>query len=122
MKRYFPQGVTGSTIRQAPLLTYDRKDRLQLDWLERSFGKGALPPTHYLPSTEAFVAAASRGLGWGMNPEPLVRKEISRGLLVPLTQTGWLEIPLFWQVPRRLKDAVAPLTRAIRIAAARHLS
>lgn len=121
MKRYFPQGVTSHAIRQAPMLTYDRKDRLQLEWLERYFGKGRPPPTHYLPSTEAFVAAASRGLGWGMNPEPLVRLEISRGHLVPLTQSGRFETRLYWQAPRRLKAAIAPLTQAIRTAAAQHL-
>jgi LysR family transcriptional regulator (chromosome initiation inhibitor) len=121
LKRYCPHGVTGSALRVAPMLTYDRKDRLQLDWLERNFGKGPVPPTHYLPSTEAFVEAARLGLGWGMNPEPLVAKEIAFGRLVPLTETGRLDTPLFWQVPRRLTEALAPLTRAIRKTAAEHL-
>lgn len=121
MKRYFPNGVTGSALSVAPMLTFDAKDRLQLDWLDRNFGPGKSPPTHYLPSTEAFIDAASRGLGWGLNPEPLVRKEILAGRLVPLTTTGRHDTPLYWQVPRRLKDAVGPLTSAIRMTAARYL-
>ena len=121
MKRYFPQGVTGATLRQAPMLTYDKKDRLQLDWLEHCFGRGAVPPTHYLPSTQAFVEAASLGLGWGMNPEPLVRKALSEGRLVPLVPSTPYHTPLYWQVPRRLKEAVEPLTRAILKVAAQHL-
>lgn len=121
LKRYCPYGVTAAAMRDAPMLTYDTKDRLQRDWLEWNFGKGPQPPTHYLPSTEAFIEAASLGLGWGMNPEPLVRMALSEGRLVPLILNSSYDTPLYWQVPRRMKDAVAPLTRAIRSSAARHL-
>lgn len=121
LKRYCPYGVTAAAMRDAPMLTYDTKDHLQRDWLEWNFGKGPQPPTHYLPSTEAFIEAASLGLGWGMNPEPLVRMALSEGRLVPLILNSSYDTPLYWQVPRRMKDAVAPLTRAIRSSAARHL-
>ena len=121
LKRHCPSGVTAEALRHMPMLTYDQKDRLQLDWLEQQFGKGCVPPTHYLPSTQAFIDAARLGLGWGMNPEPLVRADIAAGSLVPLTLPGTYDTPLFWQVPRRLKEAVAPLTRAIKAAASRHL-
>lgn len=121
LARHCPDGVTGAALRRAPMLTYDHKDRLQLDWLEQQFGKAARPPTHYLPSTRAFIDAACLGLGWGMNPEPLVREVIARGALVPLTRPGTYDTPLYWQVPRRLKEAVAPLSRAIRSSARQHL-
>ncbi|WP_136634598.1 LysR family transcriptional regulator ArgP [Pseudooceanicola onchidii] len=121
MKRYFAQGVTGAALEHAPMLTYDKKDRLQLDWLAHNFGVTRMPPTHYLPSTTAFVEAARRGLGWGMNPEMLVRRPLADRLLVPLIQSSAWDTPLFWQTPRRLRNALAPLTLAIRKVAADHL-
>lgn len=122
MTRHFPDGVTAEALAQAPMLTFNHKDRLQLDWLARHIGPKVQPPTHFLPSTQAFIDAAQHGLGWGMNPEPLVKKHILAGELVPLLPDAEHETPLFWQVPRRLNHALAPLTRAMRQSAARHLS
>lgn len=121
MKRYFAQGVTGAALAVAPMLTYDEKDRLQMDWLAHNFGLTRMPPTHYLPSTTAFIEAASRGLGWGMNPEPLVLPALRDRRLVPLIMSSTWDTPLFWQIPRRLRDALAPLTHAIRKVAAGQL-
>ncbi|OWU85151.1 LysR family transcriptional regulator [Oceanicola sp. 22II-s10i] len=119
--RHCPDGVTGPALRAAPCLTYDLKDRLQAIWLQRHFGEGPPPPTHYIPSTEGFIDAASAGLGWGMNPEPMLRDAFATGRLVPLLPDAHLDTPLYWQVSRRMAPALAPVTAAIRAEAARVL-
>mgnify|MGYP000397999762 CR=1 FL=1 len=99
------------------LLTFDRKDQLQVRWLHQKTGKRLTPPSHHLPSSHGFVAAAQEGLGWGMNPAPLVQKDMEKGRLVSLDEALPLDVPLYWQVARIMAPALAPLTAAIKAAA-----
>lgn len=114
MARHFPDGVTAEAIAQAPLLIYDAKDRLQQNWMAQNLGVTPTPPSHRLPSSTGFVEACLLGLGWGMNPEPLVRPHIARGALVPLISGTTYDTPLFWQSSHLLAPALAPLTKAVR--------
>jgi LysR family transcriptional regulator (chromosome initiation inhibitor) len=107
-----PDGVSDQVLRLAPMMTYDPKDRLQLIWLEREFGAGRRPPSHYLPSTHAFVTGALAGLGWGMNPENLIRDHLEAGRLVALVPDRPLDVPHYWQVSRRMAPALKSVTRA----------
>lgn len=78
-------------------------------------------PTHWLPSTQAFVEASLRGMGWGMNPAPLVEDHLAGGRLVELLPDTPLDVPLFWQVNRLAADRLSGLTREIVSAAKRAL-
>lgn len=121
MARWFPDGVTEAAATQAPCLTFNRKDRLQQLWLEQAFGHDLAPPTHWLPSTQAFVDAALAGLGWGLNPEPLVAAHLRSGRLVALDDNLPLDVPLYWQQSRSVGTALAGLRRAVRAAASEAL-
>jgi LysR family transcriptional regulator (chromosome initiation inhibitor) len=79
------------------------------------------PPSHLLPSSHGFVDAAKSGLGWGMNPEILVREDISLGALRALVEDAPLDVPIYWQQSRILASALAPLSAAIRQTAGKHL-
>lgn len=117
LRRWFPDGITEPALRHAPCLTFNLKDGLQRAWIARHFGTRLSPPSHFLPDSHAFVEAAARGLGWGMNPHALARDPIRAGRLVAMLDAAPLDIPLTWQVSRVLAPALAPLTRAIRAAA-----
>ncbi|MHA6262773.1 LysR family transcriptional regulator ArgP [Arenibacterium sp. CAU 1754] len=120
-KHWFADGVTPETLAVAPCLTFNAKDSLQRAWIEARFDRRLSPPAHYLPSTHAFVDAARAGVGWGMNPEPLVRGPVRNGRLVPLIPKTPLDVPLTWQVSRIMAPALAPLTRTVLAAAAKRL-
>lgn len=120
-EQWFSGGVSPETLAKAPCLTFNAKDALQRAWIEQQFDRRLSPPTHYLPSTHAFVDAARSGLGWGMNPEPLVRGPIRNGRLVPLIPQTPLDVPLTWQVSRIMATALQPVTLAVRAAAAKGL-
>lgn len=113
MARHFPAGVTPAAIAQAPVLIFDAKDRLQQIWMSQNLGITAPPPSHRLPSSHGFVEACELGMGWGMNPEPLIRPALDAGTLVPLIADTGYETPLFWQTSRLLAPALAPLTKAV---------
>ena len=69
----------------APVLTFDRKDRLQADFLLRHFGLTAdAYPCHTIPASEAYLQAVRLGLGWGMIPELQMGQLQDSGALVDL--------------------------------------
>ncbi len=121
--RWLPDGVTSAALSRAPALTFSNKDRLQRDWVAAHLGTGAAFafPTHRIASTQGFVEAALLGLGWGMNPEPLVAHHIAAGTLVEIAPNTPLDVPLYWQFARLTSQAIAPLTRAIKAASTEHL-
>ena len=112
--RWFADGVTAAALAAAPALVFSPRDRLQADWARAVTGTRIALRAHHLASSHGFVAAARLGLGWGMNPRPLVAGALARGALVELLPGRGLETPLYWQVSRISAAALAPLTRAIR--------
>jgi transcriptional regulator, ArgP family len=121
VQRFFPEGVTPDALASAPSLTFNQKDQLQVEWIKQQFGRAMRHPSHWLPSTQAFVDASLMGMGWGMNPAMLVREHIKAGRLVELIPKAPLDIPLFWQINRLTADRLSPLTRQITETARREL-
>lgn len=110
MREFFAEGVTLSALARTPALTFNQKDQLQQEWVQAVFGQRLAPPTHWLPSTHGFVTAALQGLGWGMNPAPLVQDHLRSGRLVELIADTPFDRPLFWQINRRAAGALQTLS------------
>lgn len=117
MRRHFPAGVTAAALAEAPSLTFNRRDRLQAQWVAQALGEAVPVPTHWLPATQAFVDGCHAGLGWGMNIEAMVRGELARGELVELLPGQTLAVPLYWQHRRRALPVLDALSRAVLKAA-----
>lgn len=117
--RWFGQGVTARALISAPTLSFSDHDQLQDRWVTRHLKpqRQALP-THRMASSQAFVDACLAGLGWGMNPEPLVAPHLASGALVELLPDTPLDVALYWQFTRLAAPALRQLTEAIRQAAA----
>lgn len=113
VRRFFPEGVTTRSLARAPRLTFNSKDRLQTQWIRQAFGTEIASPSHWLPSSQAFIDAAQAGLGWGMNPELLVTDHLRDGRLVALVPDQPLDIALFWQRSRIASSTLADITRAV---------
>lgn len=122
MARHFAQGVTPEAIARAPMLTFNRKDRLQEQWLQRqSLASRRHPPTHFLPSATGFVRGCEAGMGWGMHPVAMVRPQLARGTLVELRPGALLDVPLYWAHPRTAQAVLERLTRCVMAASRRWL-
>jgi len=118
MQRHFADGVNAESLAQAPTLTFNRRDRLQGQWIEQVLGRDLPAPTHWLPSTQAFVDGCLAGLGWGMNMQAMVQPMLDRGELVELVPGQTLVVPLYWQHRRRALPVLDALSRAVQKAAA----
>ncbi|ACI51179.1 transcriptional regulator, ArgP, LysR family [Gluconacetobacter diazotrophicus PA1 5] len=121
MAAWFAGGVDAAALARAPVLRFDRRDHLHERWARAALGTAPDAPTHWIPSAHGFVDAALAGLGWCVNPLPMVAEHLAAGRLVGLAAGRYLDVPLYWQHARigtRLLDA---LTRDVVAAAARGL-
>jgi LysR family transcriptional regulator, chromosome initiation inhibitor len=113
VRRYFPEGVTAESLAAAPSLTFNRKDRLQAQWVRSVCKRDVDVPAHWLPSTQAFIDASVAGIGWGMNPHSLVATRLRDRSLVELVPGRNLTVPLYWQHTRLQMPMLARLTKAV---------
>lgn len=118
VERWFAGGVDTAALGRAPSLVFDPDDRLQETWVRRVLRRDVLLPAHRLPSPQAFVDACCAGIGWGLNPLPLVRALLTSGALVELLPGRPLDLPLHWQSARLPLPALDALTRHVLRAAA----
>ena len=118
VKRWFGVGVTADALARAPSLLFDSNDRLQEIWARRIVRRDVALPVHRIPSTQAFVDAAVAGVGWGMNPLPLVRTQLKTGTLVELTPDTPVDVPLYWQATRLKVPVLERLSQSVVRAAA----
>ncbi len=117
VRRWFAAGVDAAALARAPSLVFDGKDGLQAQWARRVLRRELALSAHRVPSTRAFVDAALAGVGWGMNPEGLVRKHLQAGRLVELVPGQAIDVPLWWQAARLPVPSLERLGRAVVAAA-----
>lgn len=119
--RWFPHGMSAEAARRAPALVFNRKDRLQADFLQRKFSltPGSYP-CHYVPASDPFLQAVLLGFGWGMVPDLQAGPHLAGGALVELAADDPIDVSLFWhswkvQSPRleRLSQTVIAAARRV---------
>lgn len=117
--RWFPAGMNREAARRAPVMVFDRKDRLQSNFLLQHFGlpEGAYP-FHYVPASEPYAEGIRLGLGYGMLPLEQCATMLQSGALVDLTPDLHVDVPLYWHAwriqPARLERMGAALLQASR--------
>lgn len=121
VERHFAHGLDAASLQRAPLLIFNRKDASQARFMRRITRARLTPPSHYLPSSTAFVEAAALGLGWAMAPESMLSERLARGELQTLATASWLDVPLYWQHWSIRSGALSQLTDALQAAAAQAL-
>jgi LysR family transcriptional regulator (chromosome initiation inhibitor) len=121
MKRHFAKGVNRKSLAIAPTLRFDRRDRLQARWARRAYGITLKAPTHWAPSTGAFLDLTCAGLAWSMQPKLLARAAIAAGRLVELPPARPLGVKLYWNVLRLHAASLGALTAAVRKTAGEQL-
>lgn len=116
--RHFADGVTPAALARAPMMIYDRKDRLQERWLQAQvLATRTQAPRHALPSNFGYVRACEVGMGWGMHPTALIAGQLAAGTLVALLPDAPLDVPLYWAHPRSAQQSLSRLTQCVMAAA-----
>lgn len=96
-KTWFARGMTRMAVQRAPVMVFNRKDKLQAEYLLQHFGlpEGSYP-CHHVPASEPYMQAIRLGLGWGMLPELQMRELQESGALVDLLPAKPLDVGLYW--------------------------
>ncbi|HEY0844148.1 MAG TPA: LysR family transcriptional regulator ArgP [Noviherbaspirillum sp.] len=119
--RWFARGMTRAAVRAAPLLVFDRKDRLQADFLLKHYGvPEEAVPRHYVPASDPYMQAIVLGLGWGMLPELQMRALRKQGALVDIAPLRPTDVRLYWHGWKVQSPRVERLSRTL-VAAARQV-
>ncbi|ADU49281.1 LysR family transcriptional regulator ArgP [Intrasporangium calvum] len=116
VRQWFPDGASPDALAAAPVVHFDRKDRMQRTVLD-SVAPGAEPPATFVPDSSQFVAAIRHGVGWGMVPD----LQDPRDLLVNLDPRRTDRVELFWQAWKLSSPALDAVTAAVVAAAAAQL-
>ncbi|WP_018150258.1 LysR family transcriptional regulator ArgP [Leeia oryzae] len=95
--RWFQNGVHRDSLRKAPVMVFNQKDRLQADLLEQRYGLPAgTYPCHYLPASEPYMHAIALGMGWGMLPEVQMAPWLDRARFIDIFPDAPVDIHLYW--------------------------
>ena len=125
--RHFSGGLAPQALAQAlsnaPLMAFDRKDRLQDQWMQMHglTTSRRHPPRHFLPSNFAYVRACENGMGWGMHPTVLIETQLAHGVLVDFAPGMTMDVPMYWAHPRSAQAGLERLTGCVVAAARRWL-
>lgn len=118
-KRWLARGMNRTAARFMPVVAFNRKDKLQSDFLLQHFGLAPdAYPCHYIPASEPYMQAICMGLAWGMLPEVQMRDLQASGALIDLMPDRPTDVGLYWhhwkvQSPR-LERMSATLIQAAR--------
>lgn len=110
-------GVNATTLAVTPVITFDRFDTLQHDFMRKVTRRHLAPPTTYIPSVGEFDHAVRLGMGWGMLTEADAQADLDEGRLIELAPGRRTDVPLYWQHWRLGSSVMADLTDAVVSAA-----
>ncbi len=122
MAKHIKGKLTLPKLRDAPTITFDRKDTLPEQWMELAFGESFTPNAHMVPSYEGYLLSCVNGAGWGMMPTVTVQPFLDSGELIELVPGKRINISLHWQsssqsseILRLLAEVVAEETRTLLV-------
>lgn len=92
-----PDGLHAGNFADTPFLVFNRKDDSQVQWVAKAFGvRAPRLRERFVPSSEAYVAAAVMGWGVGVAPDIQVRPLVDAGKLVVLKPEVGVDVALYW--------------------------
>ena len=108
---WFGEGMDRSNVGGAPLVQYDRNDRMQYSFIRRITSTKVHPPTHYVPTSIGYNDAVALGFGWGLIPESALAS-YAPSQLVKLSDEPLL-LPLYWQQWKLSSPSLDAVAQAI---------
>ncbi|GGG23491.1 transcriptional regulator ArgP [Rhodococcoides trifolii] len=116
--RWFSTSVDDSSLAAAPVVVFDRKDRLQERHLLARGVDPSTPPRHVVPASAEFLTAVRLGFGWGMIPD--LQRRDGDGL-VAFDGDAVDDVGLYWQQWALSSTTLDRLADAFAVAAQKEL-
>ncbi|EPZ49683.1 transcriptional regulator, ArgP family [Bacteriovorax sp. BAL6_X] len=119
-KEFFKDGVNKTTLANAPLVVFDKYDKVQHKYLKDNFGIDSFTRINNLPSVSSFKKAVTSGFGYGLLPYMDIEKELKSQKLIQMNPSMDFNIPLYLHHWEYLQDHVKMLIKTI-LKASKHL-
>ena len=112
IRAHLPAGLNAANFASTPFLVFNRKDDIQVQWVEKAFEvRAPRLQARYVPSSEAYVRAVGMGWGVGVAPALLVRPLIANGTLQAIRPRVSVDVALFWHQWKLLTERAAAPAR-----------
>lgn len=96
-EKHFPQGVSRTSLKMAPGISYDHKDDMHVRYIAKHFDLAASEYyCHSVRSSEAFVELAKQGVAYCLVAELQIKNELASGELINLCPDKQLIETLYW--------------------------
>lgn len=97
INRWLPNGINSESIKKAPLILFDRKDEMHMQFF-RQVMRTVPPqiPIHYVPSTKAYTDFIVNGLAYGLLPDKECRPLFDSGHLAHIAPDTPISVKLYW--------------------------
>lgn len=118
-QNHFNNGVDNKYLELAPLVIFDRFDKVQHSYLKKYFKINSFSQINTMPSVLSFKHAILGGLGYGLLPKMDIKKELSKKQLVLLNPNKDFKVPLYlhhWEYQREyIKKLINKIQNAAHI-------
>ena len=94
-KIYFQNGVNKKSLANAPLVVFDKYDKVQHSYLQESFKLQTFKKINLMPSVPSFKKAILGGFGYGLLPVIDIRRELKNNQLIQMNPAKDFSVPLF---------------------------
>ncbi|ATH07128.1 hypothetical protein BIY24_04005 [Halobacteriovorax marinus] len=93
--KYFSEGVNKKTLSLAPLVVFDKYDKVQHIYLKEHYKLDTFAKINLMPSVPSFKRAILGGFGYGLLPLIDIESELKRKKLIQLNPSKDFSIPLY---------------------------
>ena len=95
--RFFKNGVTQTSLRYAPAMSFDQHDDMHFSFIRENFGlQMGEYPCHTIRSSEAFVDLTLASGAYSFNSIFSVEAHLKAGRLIDLLPEHRVRVPLYW--------------------------
>lgn len=116
-KDFFKNGVNKDSLFHAPLVVFDRYDKVQHLYLKENFGLEGFSKINTMPSVSSFKNAIVGGFGYGLLPYLDIKKELKSGKLIQINSKKDFSVPLYLHQWEYQQDHIKMLNKIIQKAA-----
>ena len=121
-KKYFKKGVNSQSLANAPLVVFDKYDKVQHNYLKEHYHIESFSKINSLPSVPSFKKAILGGFGYGLLPILDISTELSKKQIVQMNPKKDYRVSLYlhqWEYQQshikafnmKLKEASKKLNR-----------
>ena len=108
INKWFKNGINRESLRLAPLVLFNKNERIYFDFLESNFGlKKSMIPFHIIPSTDSYISGLACDMGYGIMPICKINQDLSNQGIKEISKEYRIKIPLYWHQLSYLSPAVS---------------